>query len=84
MIRLGFGGIGRAIRQVWRRACEGRRDQSMDGKGKGRPSARLMWLVGLANSPTSASPLDGASLHFPNEINGPSAFTVTEHADFCR
>jgi hypothetical protein len=52
-------------------------DQPTDGKIKGRPSARLMWLVGLGNLSLTPTVAAGASTDFSNKINLPSAITLT-------
>jgi hypothetical protein len=48
----------------------------MDGKIKGRPSARLMWLVGLENLPLTPMVAAGSLLDFPNKISFPSAIAL--------
>ena len=45
----------------------------MDGKGKGRPSVRPMWLVAREDSVTAALATAGALHIFSNEIKAPSA-----------
>jgi len=54
--------------------------QPMDGKIKGRPSARLMWLVVLKNLALTWTVAAGALLDFPNRINLPSAIALTAAA----
>ena len=45
----------------------------MDGKGKGRPSGRPMWLVVRQDLVTPAMATAGALRVFPKEINAASA-----------
>ena len=51
-------------------------NQPTDGKGKGRPSARLMWLVGWENLPIMPLRPAGACGNFLNEFNAPSAIAA--------
>ena len=53
------GGLWREV-CVWRRGGTGTQPTDGDGKGKGRPSARRMWLGRLRNLPTSPTPAAGA------------------------
>ena len=61
--------LWRAVAEVcvWWRGGTG--TQPTDGKGKGRPSARRMWLVGLRNSPTPPTPAAGALCKFSQRIS---------------
>jgi len=47
-----------------------------DGKGKGRPAARVKWLVGLENLPTPPTPPAGGVALFPNGVSTRSAIAA--------
>jgi hypothetical protein len=49
------------------------RNQPTDGKGKGRPPARLMWLGRLMILLTPPILPTGALFDFSNKLNAPSA-----------
>ena len=55
----------------WQRESRGR--PTVDGKGKGRPSVRPMWLVVREDLVTAAMATAGALHIFSNEIKAPSA-----------
>ena len=50
----------------------------MDGKGKGRPSVRPMWLVAREDLVTPATFTAGALHIFPKEIKAASAIAPTQ------
>lgn len=65
---------------MWAQGSGGQ--QPTDGKIKGRPSARRMWLVGLENLPLTSVSSAGAFADLHSKINLPSAITLTAAAVF--
>src|SRR5579883_592656 len=63
-------------------------DQPTDGKGKGRPSARLMWLGRLRNSPTTPTLTAGAFCKLCKHFKASSAVALNcrraQHHDDAR
>ena len=73
MIEIAFRAAFRRLSQVrgWQRESRGR--STVDGKGKGRPSGRPMWLVVQEDLVTPAMFTAGALRSFSKEIKAASA-----------
>ena len=73
MIEIAFRAAFRRLSQVrgWQRESRGR--PTVDGKGKGRPSVRPMWLVAREDLVKAAMATAGALHIFSKEIKAASA-----------